>query len=162
MTSTLVGVLAAVVLTSGVAEKVSDGRYSDQMFRDAVYNRQSTSQPFVLVTIIDASTGAEKKGCTEIGALAAAIGLQRGWTREKPRPNEDEVTDILLKTTDRRFAFYQAQWLNGAGYYWIERNEKACLFLRRGIPAFRADLTGQIVAGTPGHALASIPLQDGS
>lgn len=162
MTSPLFGLFAAIALTSAMAEQAPDGRYSDQMFREAVYNRQGTSQPFVLVTIIDGSTGAEKKGCTEIGALAAAVALQKGWTRDRQMPTEDEVDEFLIKRTDRRFTFYQAKWLAGSGYYSIEHNEAACAFLRRGISAFRADLTGQIVPGTPGHRLAGIPLQTGS
>ena len=162
MMSLSAGALATMVATSAIAQQAVDGRYSSEMFREAVLNRRNTSQPFVLVTIIDASSGVEKEGYTEIGALAASIALQEGWTRDYPRPTEDELDSLLLRTVRRRFAFYQARWLAGSGYYSTERSERACILLRRGIPAFRADLTGQIVAGTPSHPLMGDPSQNGS
>ena len=154
------GILTAVVLTSAVLQQLPNGSYSDQMFREAVDNRQNTAQPFVLVTIIDASTGQEKEGCTGIGGLAAAIALQKGWTTENPKPSDDELDQLLLKATDRRFTFYDQRWLVGSGYYSIESNQRVCLLLRRGIPAFRADITGKVYAGTPQHPLTTIPLQN--
>ena len=155
MTVSFVGTsfAATAAVAASAQTPPAKNRYSDQMFTDAVNNRETTSPPFVLVTIVDGSTGKEKTGCTEVSALAAAISLQKGWTRDNPRPDDEEVNEMLENTPGRRFVFLQTRWLAGSGYYAMERNEKACALLRHGIPAFRADLTGQTVAGTPGHAL---------
>lgn len=158
-------IIAALFLALTIAStplspaSMDDGRYSDQLYRQAVFDRENTAVPYVLVTIVDGISGQSRHGCTGIAGLAAAVALKRGWNTLDSDARQEKLTNILLETPARRFVFTTPRLLAGAGFYETKRDEEACALLRRGIPAFAADISGQTVAGRPGAPIVPVSLR---
>lgn len=143
-----ISVALALLWVGPTPARVTNG-YSSRMFADAVADRGSSSRPFVLVTIVDGRQRRERTGCVSVGSLASALAMERGWKPTHRFPGYQDVDRLLLTAHGRRFTFQTTRWLTGAGYDSMAANEAACALLRRGVPAYRVDLTGETVAGRP-------------
>jgi hypothetical protein len=141
----LAAALLLVAAADGAAAQVT--RQSQADFEAALTN-ETTAPSFILVTIVDGRTGAEKTGCILAPFLIGAIHRERHLAYS---PAEMAVgLRIAEAQSDHRFVFRDPAALRNVQFDQLgEGNEAACRLIRGGRQAYMADITGQILEGRP-------------
>jgi hypothetical protein len=121
----------------------------DKLFKDAYDDRYGSSQPLILITVVNGITGQENNGCTTIGSLTGAINVENGWPFDAA--HRADVEGQVFSSENRRFVFYRAEAIKASSFAFMKRYEDGCKLLRAGKPAYVEDRTGQIRAGRPGQ-----------
>ena len=109
----------------------------------------STAPYFVLVTIVDGRSGVARTDCIPANLLLGAIHREHRLPKELSSIPRAEK--IALSQKDRRFVFNNPEALanvtaNGAEARAMSR--RACEIIRSGQPAYMADISGEVVAGS--------------
>jgi hypothetical protein len=147
---------AALLLSLSAAASAREGLQSQRDFEIAIA-RLSTAPSYVLITAVDARTGAERTGCIVAPFLVGAILQER---RMPVSPTAiAEAQRIAAAALDHRFVFHRAAALRNLGLDRLDtRNEQACRLIRAGQAASMGDPGGgEVFAGYPAGPLPVLP-----
>lgn len=120
---------------------------ADKQFK-AAFDNNSTSPSFVMITVVDGQSGTTKTGCITPATLTHAIEIERELQPDYSLRGPS--AKVASEAPDHRFHFQKQETLRAIGFGEFEVNDAAaCVIIRRGEPAFRADRTGHIMVGQP-------------
>ena len=136
-------VVAAALAGVGCESQRTDYFQPQQQFETAVDN-DSTNDSFVLVTIVDGTSGVAKTGCIEANLLLGAIHSENGLDYDIR--GMERVRKLALSAEDHRFTFKNPAALSNVSYATLDSaNSEACEIIRSGRGAWRGDISGQIL-----------------
>ncbi|WP_277969859.1 hypothetical protein [Sphingomonas echinoides] len=143
----------ASVAAFGSASVAQQGFVQNQAHFRAALDHTSTSPSFILITVVNGSSGARRTGCTMAGFLLHAIATEEGIDRTEYHgamlPDvATRVKDEALASKDHVYTFHKAEAL--AAVPTDDRNfNRACKIIYGGLPAYMQDRSGQISPGWP-------------
>jgi hypothetical protein len=126
---------------------------SQESFAAALLNA-STSQSFILITVIDDSTHTERTGCVTANLLIGAILIETNQRSEnKAQYQAMRAKAVYMALAAPRHTFHFSNPTSIANIRFDERgNEKAYELIRQGHSAFRACRSGRVMEGQPGSS----------
>jgi hypothetical protein len=103
---------ALLVLFLTCAAVSAQSRYTDAMYRKAILDN-STSPLYVLFTLRDVKTGADRMVCTNGNFLVVAIHIE--YHLDYDATGQKRGDDIALRTPEHRFTFTSRKVLKNIG-----------------------------------------------
>jgi hypothetical protein len=94
-------------------------RQSDTSFEAAIHN-QSTAPSYVLITVVDANTGASQSTCTTANLLLGAIHLEVGIGYD--REGQSAAMQIALTNERHVFSFEKRKALDNIPRYYSDED----------------------------------------
>jgi hypothetical protein len=103
----------------------------------------STNDAFVLVTVVDGSSGRAKSGCVEAHFLLGAIHIERRLRYDSA--GNERARQVARSADGNRFVFRSRAALKNLNFAnFSSANQQACKLIRGGSGAKRNDISGQI------------------
>ena len=136
-------VAAAAIGGLGCKSQPTDYIQPQKQFEAAV-DDDSTNDSFVLVTIVNGTSGVAKSGCIEASFLLGAIHAENGLDFDAH--GMEQARQTALESQSHRFTFKKAAALSNVNYATLDTaNREACKIIRGGRGAWRGDVGGQVL-----------------
>ncbi|MGD0280146.1 MAG: hypothetical protein ABSC11_12670 [Smithella sp.] len=111
--------ISLVIIIASAADAVSESlpRQSQESFEAAIHNH-STAPPYVLITVVDASTESARSICTTVNLLMGALHLEYGIGFDKA--GVSKVEEIALSNKSHKFRFTKQKAIDHIPVYYTD------------------------------------------